>query len=133
MVCDDGTVSDDYPLNKFYEILKGIWDGYGFDMFVPERLKAEMEAMGYVNVHQRVFHVPLGAWPRDKRLRLVDMYLRECLVQLLPAMGAKPFREAGVPHEEAERLFADIRAAFMDRRIHARLQFYFVYGQKPII
>jgi hypothetical protein len=110
LTSDDNSIPPDYPVTKFYDIVNRVFlDRYGFDLFLIERMKSELQNLGFINVQQRVFQLPVGAWPKDKRLRLIGLYMREAIVSLLPSMGAKPFAEYGIPRDEARHLFADVK------------------------
>ncbi|KAL1847841.1 hypothetical protein VTK73DRAFT_10251 [Phialemonium thermophilum] len=130
--CDDGTVPPDYPLTRFYEQMRTVFEEhYGFDPDFVERAPSQLEELGFVNVQLRVFHVPIGEWPKDKHLRTLGAYLREILAETLPAMAAKPFHESGIDDADAKELLQDVRDALRERRFHAYLPIHFVWAQKP--
>ncbi|KXX78888.1 Malonyl-[acyl-carrier protein] O-methyltransferase [Madurella mycetomatis] len=129
---DDGTVPPDYPLNKFYSTLGGILqERYGFDFWVVHQLPELLQRLGYVNVQKKVFHMPVGAWARDKHLRLLGGYFREILRDFIGAMAARPFVEAGFEKDEIAEQVSNTMSTISNRRFHAYVPIHFVWAQKP--
>ncbi|KAK3944876.1 S-adenosyl-L-methionine-dependent methyltransferase [Diplogelasinospora grovesii] len=130
--CDDNTTPLDYPLSTFYRICKDIMhEKYQFEIGFVEHLPQDLEQIGFVNVQRRIYHLPVGEWPRDRHLRMVGGYFREVLMDFVNAMVARPFVEAGLEKTEIEDLVNNIKAAMGNRRIHAYLPIHFVWAQKP--
>ncbi|KAJ4300515.1 hypothetical protein N0V88_003191 [Collariella sp. IMI 366227] len=129
---DDDSIPPAYPVIRFYSMIKPVLrDHYGFDIRVLDTLPALLQDLGYVNVQRKVFHVPIGEWAREKRLRVIGSYMRSVLLDLVGAMAARPLVEAGYEREEIEALAADVAEAMENRRIHAYLPIHFVWAQKP--
>jgi hypothetical protein len=129
---DDNTIPPDYPIIKFYAMMKtALRDKYGFDLGILEHLPDLLESVGFVNVHRKVYHMPLGEWARDAHLRLLGGYFREVLLDLMGAMATRPLIEAGYEKEELEDMVREATAAASNRKIHAYLPIHFVWAQKP--
>jgi hypothetical protein len=129
---DDNSIPADYPLIKFYSMVKPVLrEQYGFDIRVLDRLPDLLEQAGFVNLERKVFHMPLGEWARDARLRLLGGYFREVVLDFVGAMAVRPLVEAGYEKEELQELVRDVTAAASNRRIHAYLPIHFVWAQKP--
>jgi hypothetical protein len=130
--CDDGTLCPDSPLIKFFNLLRQVFvDVYGFDINIAEKLPAKLEQVGFVNIEQKVYHLPIGDWPKDKHLRTVGVYCREVVEELLSAAAAKPFSDAGIEKSEANELLQESRAVLFNKRVHAYLPAYIIWAQKP--
>lgn len=59
------------PDNKVFDFYKTLVDGcerMGKTACPGPHLKTWVEEAGFVNVHQEIFPLPLGTWPKDKRL-----------------------------------------------------------------
>ncbi|KAH6856815.1 S-adenosyl-L-methionine-dependent methyltransferase [Chaetomium sp. MPI-CAGE-AT-0009] len=129
---DDNTVSPEHPLARFYSMLGPVlMDQYGFDLYIMEHLPDLLESLGFVNVQRKVFHMPVGEWARDPRMRLLGGYFREVVVDFVGAMAARPLMEAGFDREEIEDLVRDVTVEASNRRTHAYVQIHFVWAQKP--
>ncbi|KAK3687552.1 S-adenosyl-L-methionine-dependent methyltransferase [Podospora appendiculata] len=129
---DDGTVQPDNPLARFYSLVHRIFlDKYQADIRHIERVPEDLERAGFVNVQKRIWNVPVGEWAKDAHLRTMGGYFREIIMDLVVAMAARPFVEAGLEKTEIDELVNSIRAAMGNKRIHAYLPIHSVWAQKP--
>ncbi|KAK4165252.1 S-adenosyl-L-methionine-dependent methyltransferase [Cladorrhinum sp. PSN259] len=129
---DDDSLPADYAPNRFYSLTeKVLKDHYGFDIKILDNLVERLTRLGFVNAERKVYHMPLGEWPRNRHLRVLGGCLREVFFDLLAAMAAKPFIEAGYEREEIEELVNETKAALNNRRFHAYVPIHFVWAQKP--
>lgn len=132
--CNDDTMPDNYVMKRFFSLMTGVLHRkYGWDGFIVEKLPAELERMGFINIQRKVYHIPIGFWPKDKK-RMHHAFLnREIMTDLMPALQAKPFvgTDVGATIPEIEELFAGVRAAICDKRVHAYLPLHFLWAQKP--
>lgn len=129
---DDDTLPEDYPPAKFYSLLQGVLkDQYGFDLKVLESLPDHLQRLGYVNVQRKVFHMPLGEWPKDRHLRMLGGCFQEVFLDFVAAMAARPLVEAGFDKADIEELVVGVKNAVGNRRIHAYVPIHFVWAQKP--
>lgn len=96
-----------------------------------ERQRELLEKAGFVNVDCVVHKVPIGTWPKDKRLRLIGMYCRTAVNDMFGAMAAKPFRALDMNPTEIQVFLAAARKDLKNPAIHAYEKFFFWTGQKP--
>jgi hypothetical protein len=82
-----------------------------------------MRDAGFINVTTRIFHVPIGRWPKNKGLKMVD--------------GAQPIalgpltRGLKWSREQVEMRLVEVRKGYMDEWVHSCMPLYVIYGQKP--
>lgn len=130
--CDDESVKPGYPLKMFYELCReALHKKYGFDINFIESLPQLLEDVGFVNINRRIFHIPIGEWPKDTRLRTIGGYFREIIWDLVLAMTARPFTEAGVDQAEIDNIVQGVSNTLGNKRIHAYVPVHFVWAQKP--
>ncbi|KAK4213791.1 S-adenosyl-L-methionine-dependent methyltransferase [Rhypophila decipiens] len=130
--CDDESVKPNYPLKRFYKVCsEALNKKYGFETHFVEHLPQDLEKVGFVNVERRIFHIPIGEWPKDTRLRRIGGYFREILWDLVLAMAAKPFVEAGIPQAEIDEIVQGVAHTLGNKRFHAYVPVHFVWAQKP--
>lgn len=68
--CDDGTMPETYPIREIFAELTEIARIEAHrPLDVAEHLRAWFEEVGFVDVHQEVFRVPLNGWPRDEFMK----------------------------------------------------------------
>lgn len=104
---------------------------YGMDICYIEKVPSQLEQTGFVNVQRKIYHLPVGDWPKDKYLRTIGVYMREIIGEMLVAMAAKPFTEAGLDKAEIQDLLHGAQAVLRNRKIHAYISAHIVWAQKP--
>jgi len=117
---DDDSIPADSQVRKFFDILTAGCAQIGRDLFAPRRWKATLEEAGFVNVEERFFKLPIGGWPKDRRLKEAGVFEMETLREGLPAIGLGFFtRVLQWRPEEVEVLFAGVRKELDDRTVHS--------------
>ena len=92
-----------------------------------------MRERGFVNVTQRVFHVPIGTWPQNKMLKSVGVYWRTILLDGLQAIALRPLmRGLGWDRDEVETFLVSVRKAYQDNSCQMFMPFVCMYSQKPL-
>jgi ubiquinone/menaquinone biosynthesis C-methylase UbiE len=130
--CDDGTVSPDSALVRFYNVMRQTFlQQYDMDLGYIEKVPSALEQIGFTNIQRKIYHLPIGDWPRDKHLRTIGVYMRVIIDDMLAAMAAKPFTEAGMDKAEVTELLHNVRAMLLNKRFHPYLPAHIVWGQKP--
>ena len=74
MGCDDGTLPEGTAYSELVQIYFDIGEGLGATARAPLRWKAQMEEIGFVDVHEQIFKIPTNPWPKDKRLKQVGAF-----------------------------------------------------------
>jgi len=116
---DDGTVTADYKLVQYFDILKRAARGKGFNLEVAPYIKEMVSRAGYQNVVENIYKLPLGPWAVDRELRMVGLYHREQFLDGLQGIIIKYL--VAVEHwlpQEVEVFLASVRSQIMDKNIH---------------
>lgn len=130
---DDNSAPPDYALAKFYELCIEVFKKvYGFELDYVKHLAEDLQSQGFVNIETKIFHVPVGEWPRDPHLRTIGGYLREIIMDFALAMAARPFVEFGMEKSEVDELINTLWESLGDRNIHAYMPVHYVWAQKPL-
>lgn len=76
--------------------------------------------------------MPIGSWPKDKKLKELGWYQRENLYEAVESfsMGFL-LRVMKWSLEEVQVLVAKARQEFRDPKVHLYCYFHFTYGRKP--
>ncbi|KAF5989750.1 TAM domain-containing protein [Fusarium bulbicola] len=127
--CDDGSLAPDAPLAKFFDTAEQAVASFGMKFRAGENLREPLEKAGFTNVSCKVLKVPIGTWAKDKKLRLIGLYLKTAVSDMFGAMAAKPLRKVLEP-EEIEIFLADARKDLNNVNIHSYEKYYFWMGQK---
>ncbi|KAF3767734.1 hypothetical protein M406DRAFT_355686 [Cryphonectria parasitica EP155] len=95
------------------------------------KLKSMLEQAGFINVQERVIMVPIGDWPRKRRLRNAGVCIRETFLGIRDAFEVMVQHTGAVPVDEFRELHEAFRAQLFDRNIHMHAPYSVVFGQKP--
>lgn len=125
----------DHPVAEFWRLVDqglralGIAD---FHVVRNGRLASMVKDTGFRGVTERVFHIPIGVWPKNRVLKTVGLYWRTVLLDGLQAIALGPLtRGLGWSKERVELFLVDVRRAYYDNSAHMYMELHIVYGQKP--
>jgi hypothetical protein len=100
---------------------------------VAADVKTWMEEAGYVDIHEHITKIPLGPWPRDKRLKNIGGWWLANWLAGLQGFTYKLFSTDGLrwSRDEIEVHLADVRKAALSKSVHSYQNYYVVYGRRP--
>lgn len=124
---DDGTVKEDNPLVEFFDKIVPAAQKFGCDLRIITQMPNLLEAAGFENVRTEVYKLPMGPWPKDKRLKHVGLFHRHQFLQGLSGIAIGLLTRAlGWERSEVELYLVFVRQAIEDRRIHGYWRVYYV-------
>ncbi|KAK2745868.1 hypothetical protein FQN57_003481 [Myotisia sp. PD_48] len=117
--CDDNSMPSDCELRK--------WESYciqacaiiGQTLTAPDNLQTWMKEVGFVDVQEQQFKLPINTWPKDPELKLAGRYQ---FVQYMDAL--QPYalgllvEVLGWPREEMEVFLVGLRKDLSNRSYH---------------
>ncbi|KAK0628563.1 S-adenosyl-L-methionine-dependent methyltransferase [Bombardia bombarda] len=130
----NNTMAADHPVAQYWGFIKeGLTNlGVDFHAVAGGRLADKMRECGYVNVTERVLHIPIGTWPKNKVLKTVGMYWRCILLDGIQAIALGPLtRGCRWSREQVEVFLVQVRRAYHDNSCLMYMPLHIVYGQKP--
>jgi len=87
---DDGTIKPDSPLVTWVEVFEKMSAAMGKSFFACETARESVEATGrFINVHERRLKLPIGTWPKDKKLKQWGAWNRQFLLQGLEGFSIR--------------------------------------------
>ncbi|KAF1842294.1 S-adenosyl-L-methionine-dependent methyltransferase [Cucurbitaria berberidis CBS 394.84] len=114
----------------YYEVAQKM----GAPLDAPRGWAEQMRSAGFSNVQDEVYKLPMGPWPRSKRLRTVgkleqimildggfEAYLLRGYTQVL-----------GGRAEDLQIILALAKREVRDPNVHTYVHFHITYGQKPL-
>ncbi|KAH7471942.1 hypothetical protein FOMA001_g13502 [Fusarium oxysporum f. sp. matthiolae] len=129
---DDGTAEKAENAQSW---LKTLIDGsakFGKSLEGAIGWKEKLEKAGFVDVKQEIFKIPIGAWPKDPKLKEIGRYQ---IIQQIQAVESYTPRIYGTvlgwKEEEVQVYVAKVRKELKDPSIHLYAPIYVVYGRKP--
>lgn len=94
--------------------------------------KQFMVDAGFVNVQEKIVHIPHNSWPVDKKKKEIGIYQMYNLIDAIPSYGlAALTRILGMPRVEAEVLLAAAKTDCQNPENKFYSIAHFVIGQKP--
>ncbi len=132
--CDDETLTPETPY-AVRDFLRFLADGLrvlGSDLHGVVRADAELRAAGFASISRRILKCPLGAWPRDRTLRLCGVFQRAAFMDGLPGLTKRPFGDALCWTKiQIEIFLLDVRRHIASDAFHTYFPLHVIYGQKP--
>ena len=122
----------DYRYCEYIDLCMEGYGRFGVNALAMENNRALLENGGLVNVGERIWKVPIGAWPKDPTMKTVGIYNRSIIIDGLQGVGMAPLTRAlKWSPEQVEVFLMDVRRSLMKSPAHAYYTFHCVYGQKP--
>lgn len=128
------SMSPDHPVAQYWALIhQGLNTlGVDFQAAAGGKIAAMMRDAGFENVHERIFHVPLGTWPKHPDLKIVGEYWRHVLLTGAQAIALGPLtRGCGWTREQVEVFLIELRKAYFDNSCLMYMPMYVTCGQKP--
>ncbi|KAF4446955.1 hypothetical protein F53441_9426 [Fusarium austroafricanum] len=127
--CDDDTLKDDSPLFKWVEVFKKIEAITGKSFFWDDKMGQSIIDAGFTNVSGRKIKLPIGTWPKDKRLKHLGAWNRHFLLQGLEGFSIRGLTEMlGWKYEDAQLFLAAMRKELTNPALHAYLEVLTLYA-----
>ncbi|KAK4033229.1 hypothetical protein C8A01DRAFT_19796 [Parachaetomium inaequale] len=132
--CDDGTMPDDYGWMRWARDFEVAARLANRQLDIGPHLKDWMHEVGFVDVQETVFKVPINGWPKEMGPKHVGMMWQRNLHEGVSGFSLGMFnRFLGKTVEEIELSLVDVRQSLFDRNVHAYHRLYVVWGRKPEI
>ncbi|KAL1987707.1 hypothetical protein VTN96DRAFT_2547 [Rasamsonia emersonii] len=129
---DDGSTQGT-SIEQYYDVILKGFKKAGFETSPGPHLKEWFREIGFEDIHEQRYTVPMGSWPKDKHLKKVGTWnLVQAETAGFEAGGlAVLTRYEGWSKEEVTILSAKSRNDIRNPKIHSMFHYYVVYGRKP--
>ncbi|KAF2741837.1 S-adenosyl-L-methionine-dependent methyltransferase [Sporormia fimetaria CBS 119925] len=122
----------DNPFFRWSQLMAESVRKYGIEPDPGPKLKQWVEDAGFVNVSAHVFPIPMGTWPKDKRLKEIGAFNILSMLDNLEGITMRALKTGMRWSADEVKVFcAQIRNALRDKSARFQSNFYVVYGQKP--
>ncbi|KAF3386801.1 Secondary metabolism regulator LAE1 [Penicillium rolfsii] len=132
---DDGSLPADSVLAGWGDNFIGCAERAGRSLTTQETMRASIEAAGFVDVHERLYKVPMGPWAKDKLLKEIGLLNLQHWTAGLEGYAMWLLTKFGAPtpwtKEEVELYLVNVRKELKDSRIHAYGYARRVWARKP--
>lgn len=132
IVSDDGTLPEDSALGQWSKNAFEASAKFGAPFEDTVHIKEQMEAAGFVDLQQHAVKLPIGPWPKDKRLKKCGAFEMVNMVDGIEGLSFRLFSKGlGMSMEAIQLLLMDVRSEAKNSRIHSYYAFYIIFGRKP--
>ncbi|TQB73934.1 hypothetical protein MPDQ_005413 [Monascus purpureus] len=109
--CDDGTLPEDSYTAKWLAEFNRIERELNLNFDVFPSLSSHLHQQGFTDIQTKEFIVPVGPWPKDKRLKEIGRwFLLQFVESGLQAYSLALFTRNGWTEAEVQVLLAGVRA-----------------------
>lgn len=116
---DDGTVLEGNALVQFFDKAIEAAGKVGCDLRGILQIPQLLQESDFVNVKIESRKLPLGTWPKDRRLKTIGYFHRRQFLQAVNGIAMGLFtRVLGWQKEEVEIYLISVRQAVEDRKAH---------------
>ncbi|KAE8145676.1 S-adenosyl-L-methionine-dependent methyltransferase [Aspergillus avenaceus] len=127
----DGTLDEDNGVKRFFEYLGEACDRINRPMNVGRHLKRYAEDAGFTNIQHRVIPLPLGTWPKDKRLKTIGTINMLQFLEALEACSYATFTQIlGWTLDEVKDFLEKVRRDTLKKGVHILHEIHIVYAQR---
>lgn len=122
----------DLPLVQFWDLVAQGLDNLGVDFKRTLSLASMVRDCGYANVTERVFHVPIGTWPKNRTLKECGLYWKTVLMEGLSPIALGPLtRGLGWTQVQVEAFLVGVRQCMREGKDNAFMPMHIIYAQRP--
>ncbi|KAJ4316288.1 hypothetical protein N0V84_007933 [Fusarium piperis] len=94
--------------------------------------KEKMEKTGFVDVKQEILKMPIGAWPKDPKLKEIGKCQSVQQIQAVEAYTPRIFSTVlGWRDDEVQVYVAKVKKELKDPTIHLYVPVYCIWGRRP--
>jgi hypothetical protein len=121
-----------HPITQYWDLVAAGLSALGVDLSNTLLLADMMRDAGFVNVETRIFHVPIGVWPKNKVWKMAGLYFRTILLDGLSPIALGPYtRGLGWKKDQVDDWLNTVGKAYLDGSLHCHMPLYVICGQKP--
>lgn len=117
---DDGSLTEDHAIAKWGTTFFKASENFGTSASSPRNLKRWMIEAGFVDVEEHILKLPVGLWPKNKRLKNIGMFEMVNMDEGIEGLSLMLFTRAlGWSREEVLLFLMDVRKDAKDKSIHS--------------
>lgn len=122
---EDGSLTEESSTVRWCKALLGAAEAIGRDPCPGPKLEGWLKDAGFADVTHRKFKIPIGAWPKDPKLKEIGLFN---ITQILDGLEGFSLRlmcdVLGWQKDEVTVLLAGVRKELKSPHVHAQLDLY---------
>ena len=129
---DDNSIPKDSAYVEAGRIFVEMARKMGSPLDAPRLWKEQVQHNGFVDVEEVIYKLPMGPWPKDKRLKEIGAVERKMILEGFEAYLLRGYTQVlGGDPNTLQVILAQARRELSDSRIHTYVFYHIVYGRKP--
>ncbi|TVY83636.1 Secondary metabolism regulator [Lachnellula suecica] len=129
---EDGELPEDSMITQWQKYLDEASLLFGKRLNVANEFEEKMIGVGFKNVTDDIIKVPIGAWPRDPKLKEQGRWLQAQMLESIEPVSLGYCSRILKWSEAQTRVFiAGVRNEFLNNKKHLFVYCHFVYGRRP--
>jgi hypothetical protein len=117
---DDGTLDEGSPIDMWGKNFFEAAEKFGTPVTTVTNIKRWMEEAGFIEVEEHILKLPVGPWPKDKRLKKVGLFESVNMHDGIEGLSIMSFTRALKWSPEAVQVFLmEVRKQVKDRDVHS--------------
>jgi hypothetical protein len=130
--CQDGSMKPDCTsikwADKFHELATA---AFQMDFGPSPKMAGWLEEVGFVDVDVHTKLVPVGTWPKDKKLKDIGrFFLAQMLQGGMENYSMQLFTKAGWTETGVHAMLGEVRSEITDPEVHSFTRAWFITGRK---
>jgi len=127
-----GQFTDDYRVGVWSRKLAAGVRALGMEPFPASYLERWIRDAGFINMKSTNLPLPLGPWPKDKRLKEVGTYNLMQFLEGLDGFSLRVFCNVYKCEVDEVRVYcAAVRKDLYNMNLQMQCDYRIIYGQKP--
>ncbi|KAF2632418.1 S-adenosyl-L-methionine-dependent methyltransferase [Macroventuria anomochaeta] len=130
---DDGTLTPDHILSQWSDVFHEASNRFGKSFYEVWNLSTYAKNVGFVDVVENVYKVPVNGWPADPRMKEIGRWNFLHCTQGAEGWGLFLLTKVmGWSVEEAQVFIAKFRNGLKERKVHAYFEVVQFSARKPM-
>ncbi|KAH8204674.1 hypothetical protein TruAng_001149 [Truncatella angustata] len=122
ILCDDDSMKPDHELKVHMEDIEDAAVTMGRPIRDAHLYKQAMEDVGFVDVKEITYKLPINGWPRERKFKTLGKRWEDIWLNGIHAYSSAPL---------TRMMLVKVRQSISDQSVHAYNKFYVVVGRKP--
>ncbi|KAH7357974.1 S-adenosyl-L-methionine-dependent methyltransferase, partial [Plectosphaerella cucumerina] len=130
--CDDDTLKPDSPLHEWARQMNAAAESIQRPLTMSGKVKQWYDEVGFVDVREKVFKVPMNGWAKDPRYKALGKLWETNFLGGLSGFTLSLFTQVlGMTREEVEVQLVNVRKETANPYVHSYMKIHVIYGRKP--
>jgi len=128
---DDNSIPKDSQFRLWEEEWHRGIEAIGYSLCDLATLTSQMKDAGFAKVEHIEYKLPIGAWPKDERLKAAGIFWKQYLMDGMSGMSSVLFQDKlGYTSERLEALLLGCTEELKLKKVHTYMSMFVIYAQR---